>query len=444
MPVQVPTPDELQQVADEAARAHTRLDDLTVPEPAPVDLGPLTARVEALETLPDDDEDEEARAELAALQDTLTALEAIVKANAVEASSDIVALSDLTNQLESADKVEDDKQNLELINLANRIGSGSPTTNPENAILLDAMPGSSDEAKLDAAWILAQASNPKRPIRLGARAHTFTKPRTTFSGLRILGPNTGWQNPEIAGTNGSLPQCVVNLNISGSGFWLTGTSTTYDVTVSGICFKSGNVSSFYHHPYSAGTCYAGHFADLAFYGLRHCFGKPGDAFSMTLCTWAGVWTNVAVQDTQYSLRGSDNWLVPDALNYGWQGNNGGKYLVRFENLSKSTVKHLYLTARGGSRAILCDGPSNQQGGLDISDCVIEGQNLNDPAMGALIVHKGGGASYTNIKTELRHGPTDRFHRPARHGARDGSGRRVRPRQGVDRQGQRHPLVRARR
>ena len=41
------------------------------------------------------------------------------------------------------------------------------------------------------------------------------------------------------------------------------------------------------------------------------------------------------------------------MNYGWAGNNGGKYLVRFENLSKSTVRHLYLTARGGSSGRSC-------------------------------------------------------------------------------------------
>jgi hypothetical protein len=85
------------------------------------------------------------------------------------------------------------------------------------------------------------------------------------------------------------------------------------------------------------------------------------------------------------------------MNYGWQGANGGKYLMRFSNLSKTAVRHLYLTARGGSRALLIEGPTSQQGGLDFSDCVIEGQNLNDPAMGALIVVKGGGVSFTNTK-----------------------------------------------
>lgn len=270
--------------------------------------------------------------------------------------------------------------------------------NVSNDILLDSYTGTDDQ-RLDQAWAAALASNPRRAIRLSARAHTFTKTRTTFSGLRILGPNVGWQNPEISGTGGALPQCVVNLNCGNAGAsWLVGTSTTYDVTVSGICFKSGNgATQFYHHPYSAGTSYATRLDTLTFYGFKHVLGTPADPFSATLNTWAGEWTLVAVQDTQFSLRGSDNWFTPDCMNYGWAGANGGKYLMRFSNVSKSSAKHLYLTARGGSRAILVEGPSNQQGGLDFSDCVIEGQNLNDPAMGALIVVKGGGCSFTNTK-----------------------------------------------
>ena len=366
MPAQVPTPDELQQVADEAARAHTRLDDLTVPEPIPGPPGPMgpagPAGVRTARTAP--------TGSTAATEPT-----ARPEPRATRATPD---LPDPPARPDPLAPVPD------LVPVSTTPSSSTPTPAPTT-------PSSTRHGP------------PHKPATRSARS--VSPPELTPS--RSRGPRSpgcgssartpAGRTPRSPARMASLPQCVVNLNITGSGFWLTGTGTTYDVTVSGICFKSGNVSSFYHHPYSAGTCYAGHFADLAFYGLRHCFGKPGDAFSMTLNTWAGVWTNVAVQDTQYSLRGSDNWLVPDAMNYGWQGNNGGRYLVRFENLSKSTVKHLYLTARGGSRAILCDGPTNQQGGLDISDCVIEGQNLNDPAMGALIVHKGGGASYTNIK-----------------------------------------------
>jgi len=266
-------------------------------------------------------------------------------------------------------------------------------------IELDSFTGT-DDAKLTLALAAARASNPRRAIRLSARSHTFTQTRTAFSGLRILGPNVGWQNPEIAGTSGALPQCTVTLNCgTGARSWLVGTSTTYNVTVAGIAFKSSNAQTqFYHHPYSAGTSYASMFDTLTFYGFKHVFGLPSDPFSMTLCTFRGSWTCVAVQDTQFSLRGSDNFLwCAGEINYGWQGANGGRYLMRFSNLSKTAVKHMYLTARGGSRAVLVEGPNSQQGGLDISDCVIEGQNAGDPAMGALVVVKGGGVSLTNTK-----------------------------------------------
>lgn len=324
------------------------------------------------------------------------ALVAHVEANRVQASDEIVHLSDRLTSSEAADKAEDDRQSADIVALANR--TGSAPADPDNAILLDSF-GGTDDQKLDQALVIAQASSPRRPIRLSARAHTFSKTRTTFSGLRILGPNIGWQNPEIAGTGGALPQCVVNLQCGiGPASWLVGTSTTYNVTIAGITFKSSTGAQFYHHPFSAGTSYATTLDTLSFYGFKHVLGTPADPFSMTLVTTKGSWTCVAVQGEQFSLRGSDNFLwVAGDMNYGWAGANGGKYLMRFSNLSKTAVRHLYLTARGGSRAILVEGPASQQGGLDFSDCVIEGQNAGDPAMGALIVVKGGGCSFTNTK-----------------------------------------------
>ena len=279
------------------------------------------------------------------------------------------------------------------------VPSAADAAGTPDDILLDSFTGTDDQ-KLTQALQAAQASNPRRAIRLAGRSHTFTQTRTAFSGLRILGPNVGWQNPEIAGTSGALPQCTVTLNCgTGASSWLVGTATTYNVTIAGICFKSSNgATQFYHHSYTAGTSYATTLEALTFYGFKHVLGTPADPFSMTLCTLAGSWTCVAVQDTQFSLRGSDNFLwCRGDLNYGWAGANGGKYLMRFSNLSKTAAKHMYLTARGGSRAVLVEGPASQQGGLDISDCVIEGQNAGDPAMGALIVVKGGGVSFTNTK-----------------------------------------------
>ena len=122
-----------------------------------------------------------------------------------------------------------------------------------------------------------------------------------------------------------------------------------------------------------------------------------EAGRVALVTTKGSWTCVGVQDTQFSLRGSDNWFCPTSMNYGWVGSNGGRYLMRFSNVMKTSVRNLYLTARGGSRGILVEGTPTQQGGLAFSDCVVEGENAGDPAMGALIVVKGGGVSFTNTK-----------------------------------------------
>ena len=280
-----------------------------------------------------------------------------------------------------------------------RRAHASAATAADDDILLDSFSGTDDQ-KLTAALDLARNSSPRRPIRLAARSHTFSQSRTTFSGLRILGPNVGWQNPEIANTSGALPQCNVTLNCgNGAKSWLVGTETTYNVMVAGITFKSSQRGdAVLPPPVQRRTSYATTLDTLSFYGFKHVLGTPADPFSPTLVTTKGSWTCVAVKDTQFSLRGSDNFLwVAGDMNYGWQGANDGRYLMRFSNLSKTAVRHLYLTARGGSRAILVEGPANQQGGLDFSDCVIEGQNLNDPAMGALIVIKGGGVSFTNTK-----------------------------------------------
>ena len=79
---------------------------------------------------------------------------------------------------------------------------------------------------------------------------------------------------------------------------------------------------------------------------------------MTLVTTKGSWTCVAVQDTQFSLRGSDNFLwVAGDMNYGSAGTTGGTFLMRFSHLAKTSVRHLFLTARNGSRAILVEGPA---------------------------------------------------------------------------------------
>lgn len=276
---------------------------------------------------------------------------------------------------------------------------GAPGTgggvNWDGSIWLDSCEGATDDEKLDVALEQARASNPVKPIRLSARSHTFSKTRTPFSGLRILGPTvTGFQNSEIGSSGGAYAQCRVKIN---APVWLVQSGTTYSVTIAGIAFEGNGANQFYQASYP-NNCYCGTFDNLQFANFKYLFGKPNDAFTMTLCVFKGEWNVVGVSDTQFSFRGSDNFLWKDGeINYGWKAvDTGGAYLMRFENVSKTKVANMYLTARGGMRAVLVQGPSSNQGGLDISDCIIEGQNANDPARGALIVVEGGGVSFTNI------------------------------------------------
>lgn len=283
---------------------------------------------------------------------------------------------------------------------ANLIPGGN-TAGAPGVVLLDSFSGADDDAKRDAAFSYIGARTYRPALMLGNRYHAFARGAASMSGLRILGPAgaaIGMNNMEISGSNGAFNPCRVHLTCgTGSSAWLVGTGTTYAVTVAGIAFSGNGASQFYDHPIAAGTCYAAMFRDLQFNGLKHVFGRPAEPMSCTLCTWEGSWNFTGVADEQISLRGSDNWLVPSEFNLGWNGAPNGKYLIRFSNVSKTFVRGLYLTCRNaGSRAVLVEGPGSTQGGLFISDCVIEGQNLNEWAAGALIMVTGGGVTFDRI------------------------------------------------
>lgn len=275
---------------------------------------------------------------------------------------------------------------------------GGNTSGSPGIVLLDSFSGASDDAKLTAAMSYAAAQTYRPAIMLGARYHTFAQTRATYSGLRIFGPagpRMGFNMMEISGSNGQYNPCRVHLTTgAGTSGWMVGTGTTYATAFAGFAISGNGGCTAFHHPIAAGTCYGGYFADLQFNGVKHAWGVPGDAFSNTLCVWEGAFNFTGLADEPISLRGSDSWFVPSAMNIGWNNAPNGKYLIRFENQSKTFVRGLYLTCRNaGSRAVLVQGPASSQGGLHISDCVIEGQNLNEWAAGALIVVQGGGVHF---------------------------------------------------
>lgn len=240
----------------------------------------------------------------------------------------------------------------------------------------------------------AAAQTQPPAIKLAPRDHDLSASATTgyngFPGFCLAGPRNQGIGTIEQGTAGAA--CRVKFN-GGSGtqslFYMNngGASMYSPMVCHDIAFYStNNVSQWLHAPYSAINMYGPIWGNLEFTGFYRSIGQPGDAATITLAVMYGAWNIPSMSGTPLSFRGSDNWLVPDEANIGWDAGPAGQYLVRFENVLKTFVRGLYLTCRqGGTRAILVDNQSSYtQGGLFISDCVIEGQNYSEPAAGALV------------------------------------------------------------
>lgn len=261
---------------------------------------------------------------------------------------------------------------------------------------------------IDAASYCAAQSQPQT-IRLMPRDHDFSASATTginvYTGFALAGPsdaglmaqeqNTKAPKARVLANCGNGTQSLFYANGGGAG-----ASVYSPMTVTNIAFRStNNNTQWLHAPFSAINMYGPTWGNLNFTGFRNVIGQPNDAATVTLATMWGAWNVPNMAGTPFSFRGSDNWLVPDECNIGWNAGPTGEYLWRCENLQKTIIRGLYLTCRVGStRAILVDnGASRTQGGLFISDCVIEGQNLNEGAAGALIyVNANGVVTVENI------------------------------------------------
>lgn len=351
---------------------------LSAAEVLAYDAGPLEARVGALEqeALEDDAEQEQARAQVADLYAELQAVAQRPDDDEDEdARAQVAALVARIVELEGR--------------VVNSPSVPAPATN--DIYLSDVLPaGASSNDRLTEALRL-QTLDPARIIRLDYRDHgrVFTK-TNTYNGKppRIVGPCQGLQNPE----QGVKPQVLITVNVGeGPSSWFVGQGTTFNPMLAGVAIKSDNgVSQLWHHSYNtgAGTVYAGTFHDVTLYGFKHGWGKPGDAFTNTLCKWSGAIQFPGIKDTALSLRGSDSWY--EAMTNLDANLGGGKYLVRFEAWTKCHMSNMYLTARGATRALYNESSdTSAQGGTYLQDSVVEGHNADDPALGALIVNKAG-------------------------------------------------------
>jgi hypothetical protein len=274
---------------------------------------------------------------------------------------------------------------------------------------LDTFAGASDDAKLTAAMSYAAAQTQPPTIGLGPRDHNFTTTgRNVYSGFALAGASDAGLQAVEQSTKGAKTRATFTGGTAASSmFNAIGPGNVYNpITCTNISWFAGNTTSqWLNAELTNVNLYGPTFGNLQFRNFQHCIGRPGQGATMTLATFWGAWNIPNMTGTPITLRGSDNWFVPDEMNIGWNAGPAGQYLMRFENCQKTFVRGLYLTARlGATRAILVDntfnnpdGSGQTQGGLHISNSVIEGQNLGEPCAGALIYVNGHGVvSFNNI------------------------------------------------
>ena len=151
-----------------------------------------------------------------------------------------------------------------------------------------------------------------------------------------------------------------------------------------------------------------YFKGGGFSGYRSVLGRNATKLITQGGTIGGFWNINNVREDSLVWGGSDAKLIPEQLLIDSNPSttpmtsapNG--YMVRFDWLEKTIVKHLYITAER-NRAMRILGPAwgsfgSHQGHLVIADSIIEGRNEDEPgpAYGELVRIQGGGGFFRGV------------------------------------------------
>lgn len=244
---------------------------------------------------------------------------------------------------------------------------------------LDGFAGSTDDAKLSAAFSYAAAQTRPPAIMLGNTARAFTGPYAMYDGLRLVS-SLGTTEREFA-NNG--PQCVAT--VSGSAFLSVPSGGVKNVWVSGIQFRAANGTVNWQTPVTdlsnGPIINDGTFQNMAWVG----FASVMQARHLR-CRIDDTYCNEGT-DTQFKLAGSDN--------YYWQSGGflsstkltASKYYVYFTHMSKATVGPLFITPQVAT-GIRVDG---SYGGLQFVGTILDcnGRNATTACQGAAVLITGG-------------------------------------------------------
>jgi len=277
----------------------------------------------------------------------------------------------------------------------------TPSTGVDDATrLLDSFAGVTDDDKLTAAiaWQQGHASMPA--IRLAARNHSFNQTRSLYSGLKIVGTPAGPRNleqsPAYTSTRITLGAA---LSSGASSWWVTPGGNLFDIYMADFAVQGNGGSSVHQFiDVTSGSMYACQFHALSFNFMRSIFGRKDRICLMTQVVFSGHWTANNLWDTQFNLGGSDNslWMggminvgpSSSPLQTGTYADNDYEFI--FNNLSKTNIGYIYMTALNGWRGIKVTGNSSF---ISFFGGVYEGYNAGTPAPGSVIRLEGGSGAF---------------------------------------------------
>jgi hypothetical protein len=262
---------------------------------------------------------------------------------------------------------------------------------------LSTFSGATDDAKLTTALAYVQAQQTavgRTPAILfteNRQYGPFTTTRTLFNGLRMVGYPGGPKNFEISSGQPVQNNLQVNCGTGTSSWWVGNGASRYDVYFSGLTLTSTNANTQFLAQ-EDNTLYACEFNNLTFYGFKHVLGRPAAKCLMTQVVLTGHWTTIAIQDTQYTMGGSDCELWNGGYNNMQASTTvagADRYQIELSAMSKTNVGKIYCTSENNWRGVKVTGSSQK---LTFFGTVFEGRNAATPCVGTVLRIEGGNVS----------------------------------------------------
>jgi hypothetical protein len=259
---------------------------------------------------------------------------------------------------------------------------------------LSSFSGANDDAKLSAfmSWAAAQTYKGITVFLDENRLYQFSTTQNLYNGFSIRGIARPQDQPRSSMPIGQR----VDVNVSNNGWFALNQSQTFGCSFQGLSID-GNSTNRLVQGHASNVLWTTTFRDLALQNIQNVLGSTSQKLLMTACTIDGFWNANNLYAPGFVIGGSDNFISPSLMLIDSPPafRSVSSYLMDFNYMSNTHVKHLYMTAESASGIYISGNNSN--GCLWFTDSVIEGRNNTDYCAGALIKQTGGVSVFRDLR-----------------------------------------------